>query len=372
MYLTVASIALSVSLGVIFHKNLGELAIPVFTPTYKDEQLKLLFTGDIFLDRNIDKLSQKSKEKYNYPFSGLSTLEKQKYDAWIGNLECPVTEKQSTDYEEEKYLKFSCKSGYLLGLAEYFDIVSLANNHTDNMGGNAGLLETRENLDKVGIKYFGNFDSSVADDVCKIIFIDSKEIISTKIPIAFCGYHGVYSLPTDEELSVISKYSKYFITFVMPHQGVEYEPRSGTYQKKIYRKMIDLGADAVIGAHPHVIQEVETYKDKLIFYSLGNFIFDQGWSKTREHMTVETQVLFPKYTLNYKKLNCDELTDSECLSLAESLQIIKPEYDLKYKPIFTSSGLDFITKKQELTEKQYQTRLKAIGFDKVATSSKIN
>ncbi len=300
--------------------------------------LNFLFVGDIFLDRHIDELSQKSQLKYAYPFSGLNTLEREKYDAWVGNLECPVTEAQSTKFEKTEYLKFSCKKEYLPELKKYFDIVSLANNHTDNMGKNS-VIETRKHLDDAGIKHFGDSDNSKTGEVCKIIFV--KEM-----PFAFCGFNGVYKLPTEKELEIVKRYSKYFITFVMPHQGVEYEFKSNTYQKKIYRQIIDNGADVVFGSHPHVIEEIEDYKNKKIFYSLGNFIFDQSWAKTREHMTVKTEINFSEYKDNYKNLNCQNASSLECLQKAEDLKIIKPNFDLKFTPIYTHSDLDFITKKK--------------------------
>lgn len=326
--------------------SLKDITTPWKSNLVKEKQdLKLifLFTGDIFLDRHIDELSQKSKLKYAYPFSGLYTLHRENYDAWIGNLECPVTDEQSTKYEKENYLKFSCKKGYLPELAKYFDIVSLANNHTNNMNGREGINETRKHLQDAGIKYFGDFDNSQRDYVCKIIFISTKNF-SNKIPMVFCGFHGVYKLPTSEELEIIKEYSKYFITFVMPHQGEEYKFKSNTYQQKIYRQMIDNGADAVIGSHPHVIEEVEDYKGKKIFYSLGNFIFDQSWSKTREHMEVDLDVTLLKYNNNYEKLNCDRLKTLDCLALAKTLQIEKPEYKFDFEKIYTYSNLDFITK----------------------------
>ncbi len=335
-----------------------------------EEKVKLLFTGDIFLDRTIDKLTQednkKNKNNFTYPFSGLSTLSRGNYDAWIGNLECPVTKEQSTQKEKNVHLKFSCKSDYLPGLAKYFDIVSLANNHTDNMKGEAGQSETRENLEKNKIKYFGDFDSSKTLEICKVFFVENK--MQTKIPIAFCGFNGVFKLPTENELKVIKDYSKYFITVVYPHQGEEYKFTNNSYQKKVYRQMIDTGADIIIGSHPHVIQNVEKYKGKFIFYSLGNFIFDQLWIKTRKHMTLDTEIVFANYNQEYTDLakKCLTLSNQDCLDFAGKLKIVKPAFALKFTPIFTYSNLDFITKKEALSEKEYNKRLAEIGFTKAS------
>ena len=62
------------------------------------------------------------------------------------------------------------------------------------------------------------------------------------------------------------------------HWGTEYKPTSNARQQYLAHLFIDNGADIIIGHHPHVIQEMEIYNNKPIFYSLGNFIFDQYWS----------------------------------------------------------------------------------------------
>lgn len=63
------------------------------------------------------------------------------------------------------------------------------------------------------------------------------------------------------------------------HFGEEYQSKSNSIQKFWAKLAIDSGADLVIGHHPHVIQEIEKYKGKYIAYSLGNFVFDQGFSQ---------------------------------------------------------------------------------------------
>jgi hypothetical protein len=197
----------------------GENSVTVFAPP--DLKFNLLFTGDIFLDRHIDTLTQKDNlrigklnkiasttqlEKYVYPFSGLSSLNKDYYDAWIGNLECPVTNAQSTSIDKNVYLRFSCRPEYLPQLKNYFEVVSLANNHTNNMGERVGLEETKKHLDENGIKYFGDFDNSQINNICNIYFVNVKST-NSKVPIALCGYHGVFKLPTDKEISIIKDFS---------------------------------------------------------------------------------------------------------------------------------------------------------------------
>src|SRR5690606_33310167 len=66
---------------------------------------------------------------------------------------------------------------------------------------------------------------------------------------------------------------------VYPHWGEEYATTSSPRQQSLAHAFIDAGADAVIGSHPHVVQELELYNEKLIAYSLGNFVFDQYFSE---------------------------------------------------------------------------------------------
>ena len=146
----------------------------------------------------------------------------------------------------------------------------------------------------------------------------------------------MYKLPTQKEIDEIKKYSGKYIVVVYPHQGQEYIFRGNTYQKLIYKKFIDAGADVVIGSHPHVIENVEIYKGKYIFYSLGNFIFDQSWSKTREHMVLDTEINI---------LNFDPATST------------KPKFEIKFTPI--AAVLNFTSNDwEELTEENFKVIFK--------------
>ena len=69
------------------------------------------------------------------------------------------------------------------------------------------------------------------------------------------------------------------IIIVSMHWGEEYQLRSNKKQQEIGRALVEAGTDIIIGHHPHVIQEIERYKNGWIAYSLGNFIFDQNFSK---------------------------------------------------------------------------------------------
>jgi hypothetical protein len=111
---------------------------------------KTMFFGDVFWGRYIDDWSKASPLKYSYPFSGLNTLEREKYDAWIADMECPITTTYRNSATQDSDLKFSCPVEYTPEAAKWFDAFTLANNHTDNMEEVDGLDQTRQNLQKKG------------------------------------------------------------------------------------------------------------------------------------------------------------------------------------------------------------------------------
>lgn len=242
---------------------------------------KVLFAGDVFWSRRMNTWAQASPLKEAYPFSGLSGFNRPDYDAWVGNMECPADPTvEPTTYQEEELLMFNCPASYLPELAKWFNIVSLANNHTDNHGLDS-FQATRQELDKNNIQYFGHYDPSVTNEVCEVISLPAQTTLTDKstgngyLPIALCGYHGVFKIPSSDSIAVMKEYSQYMPVIAMPHMGTEYKPSADGLRTNIYRQMLDNGADAVLGGHPHWVQNSEAYKGKLIVYSLGNFIFDQ-------------------------------------------------------------------------------------------------
>lgn len=133
-------------------------------------------------------------------------------------------------------LKFSCQVGYTVEAAKRFNAFTLANNHMDNMQEVDGLKQTRENLEVNKIQYFGHYDNAYRDalgrdEICEVVSLPSKNTfpelkeIQIKqesnflVPAALCGYQNVFKLPTEDDLSVISGYSQYLPTVIMPHQG---------------------------------------------------------------------------------------------------------------------------------------------------------
>ena len=246
---------------------------------------KMLVMGDVYWGRYINDWSMKSDLKYAYPFSRLSEFERENYDAWINDMECPITDNPKVSSAvEDSTLTFDCDPAYLPEAKKWFTAMTLANNHTDNQG-DAGLAETRQHLAANDIQYFGTPDPEDYDNLCDVIALPARVTMDdgaerqVKLPMVWCGYHGVFSTPSSESIQIMSRYGKRFNIVAMPHSGAEYKAEPDTIKTDLYRSLIDEGADVVIGDHPHWIQTSEAYKGKLIMYSLGNFIFDQQFNR---------------------------------------------------------------------------------------------
>lgn len=261
--------------------NPGVTQAPQLDPKPVKVEANTLFFGNAYWGRYINDWSMASPLKEAYPFSRLDEFKRDQYDAWIAGLECPtVAGFKQTSAQEDSTLSFNCSPNYLPEAAKWFTAFTLANNHTDNRGV-AGFEETKEHLAENGVQYFGHYDPDELDDLCDILSIpvrvtyDDNSVRDHTLPMAFCGYHGVFKIPSQAAIGLLKQYSALMPTIAMPHMGVEYEPAPDQLKMQTYRSMIDNGADFVLGDHPHWVQTTESYKGKLIVYSMGNFMFDQ-------------------------------------------------------------------------------------------------
>lgn len=309
-----------------------------------------LFFGNVFWGRYINDWSMASPLKTAYPFSRLNEFDRNSYDAWIAGLECPtVANFTQTSAQEDSTLSFNCSPDYLPEAAKWFTAFTLANNHTDNRGAE-GFDETKQHLEQNGIQYFGHYDPDEINDVCEVIALpmsvtydDATEKKQT-LPVAMCGYHGVFKVPSEESLAVMEAYSKVMPVIATPHMGVEYKPSPDEIKTSTYRSLIDHGADMVIGDHPHWIQNTEVYKGRLIVYSMGNFIFDQQDTAEvvrsagiRVVMNVdETDI---KNLASWLKLgeSCKAFHD-DCLSKVEADNLSKLPFSYKFGVVGTNDS----------------------------------
>ena len=172
---------------------------------------------------------------------------------------------------------------------------------------------------------------------------DDEAVKKQSIPVAFCGFHGVFKIPPQETIDEIKKYSDIMPVIAMPHMGAEYQPGPDSLKQRTYRAMIDAGADIVLGDHPHWVQSTEAYKGKLIVYSMGNFMFDQQGSLelTRSAainvvmntIDVPAEQLAAWVTLGEK---CAAFKD-DCLQQAQEAKLTELAIEYRYKVIGTNN-----------------------------------
>jgi poly-gamma-glutamate synthesis protein (capsule biosynthesis protein) len=189
-------------------------------------------------------------------------------DIISGNLEGPITDSRDCLFKTVS-LKFDSSAAKLLQ-DNNIGAVNLANNHTFDCG-QKGYEDTKNILTKNEVGYF---------DASNIF----TKVVNGK-KLSFIGYDLIN--PTENALEQIysqvedlSHKSDYLV--VNLHWGQEYNSEPSDTQKQIAKKLISHGADAILGHHPHVIQPMEIYQGKPIFYSLGNFIFDQTLRETTQ------------------------------------------------------------------------------------------
>lgn len=242
----------------------------------------ILFVGDIMLDRGIEYLMEKNS--ILYPFEKISQFLKG-VDIVFGNLEGPIV-REPIDFPDES-LKFTFSPETIEGLSfGNFNLLSLANNHTLDMG-KAGLEETRDllkesNIDFVGDPLFCSQDFSFEKDNIKFLAINKTFPFN-------CQDQEII-----ETVQLVKSENPESFLIVIIHWGEEYQLDSSLSQQNLAHKMIDAGAGLIIGSHSHVVQNIEIYQGKVVFYSLGNFIFDQYFSKeTQEGLAVGLEI-YPK------------------------------------------------------------------------------
>lgn len=227
----------------------------------------LLFGGDIMLDRYIRTVIRRSGG--DFVFHPLAeTLEGA--DMVIANLEGPITDhasvsEQSIIGEAKNYVfTFDPENASLLK-RKRIGIVNLGNNHILNFRED-GARQTEDYLRKAGVEYFG---SPLAGG--------SRALIRTfrGVRVAFVNYNQFMRGGQEkafEDLRTVRPQADVVILYT--HWGREYVPVLPAVRELAHR-FVDAGADVIIGSHPHIVQEQEAYHDKTIYYSLGNFVFDQ-------------------------------------------------------------------------------------------------
>jgi len=243
----------------------ASLSLTAETPKqaeYKPE--RLLFVGDMMFDRGVEGLMQQ-QSSFIYPVELIKDF-LNSFDFVVGNLEGPINEKPKVFPDGAMTFSFDKKSVESLKTGN-FSLVSLANNHTLNMDWE-GFDETKNILGESDIAFAGEPIDCDSD------YVYQKDGITYyAINVTFpnnCSNKEIAS-----QIEDIKFYNPETFLIILIHWGIEYKTINSEEQETLAHLMIDAGADLIIGGHPHVVQNIEQYNNKLIFYSLGNFIFDQ-------------------------------------------------------------------------------------------------
>ena len=246
--------------------------------------LDMAVAGDIMLGRGVNN-QMLAHGDYRYPYR-LIHDEMQAADLRVANLECTVSDLVPVPTDPSTF-SFVTSSKAMDGLTwAGLDVVTVANNHADGPSMPA-FLDMIANLRSHGIAVCGG--GHTLDEARRPATAQAKDLlvailgydgISPQGPYATGGTPGIAPIDLStlaHDLAAARQQADLVIPYF--HWGIEYTKDPTSDQQRAARTAIDAGADMVLGVHPHWVQGIERYKGRLIIYSLGNFIFDQDWSR---------------------------------------------------------------------------------------------
>ena len=255
----------------------------------------LLFGGDMMLDRGVkNSVIKNSNGDYSLLFEKLNILKEA--DISFANLEGPASDQGK---DKKNLYSFRMNPSAIPALkGAGFSILSLANNHVGDWGRDA-YTDTLARLKENEIAYTGGGVNAIEAEKPTIIEKNG-------IKIGYLGFSDVgpeWMKATEEQAGILLASNPRFDEIITNagkqvdylvvsfHFGDEYQKKHNDRQEYLAHRAIDAGAKIVIGTHPHVIEDTEVYKNGFIAYSLGNFIFDQYFSKdTMEGMLLQIKL----------------------------------------------------------------------------------
>ncbi len=268
--------------------------------------LSVTVTGDVMFGRKMPGVLSQSESPYRYVSNVTNTS-----DILLVNTENPFTT-SSNPVKPDVPLKASPEYINLVNGTQYTVVAATANNHIYDYG-SQGLTDTIQNLDSRGISHVGSGQNKQEAtqpvtiekngyNVTIFNYMDSsnfQEYGNEVMPAAGDsnpGYSAWDDVESPQQIQQAKNNSDFVIVYM--HYGNEYSRSPNEAQEDISHQAIDAGADTVLGAHPHVTQGIEMYNGKPIFYSLGNFIFDQSNPATHRAYFVNFQLTGDNVTAN--------------------------------------------------------------------------
>jgi poly-gamma-glutamate capsule biosynthesis protein CapA/YwtB (metallophosphatase superfamily) len=256
--------------------------------------VRIVFVGDIMLDRGVRTTVTKNLGgDYTALFKNTGYLKDA--DIAFANLEGPVA---TGGYKAGSRFSFRMDPAGLVAMRDAgFDVVSFANNHVGDYA-RAAFTETFEHLRENNILFAGagmNRTEATTPAIIdvrdmKIGFLAATDVGPDWLQATDTAPGILIASDPDLPLIIATAKAQVDVLVMSFHWGNEYSP-ANQHQETLAHMAIDAGADIIIGHHPHVMEKVVIYKDKPIFYSLGNFIFDQYFSPhTLRGMVAEVSI----------------------------------------------------------------------------------
>ena len=339
---------------------------------------KYLFSGTVVPARAVENEARRADGSIDFtqPLSKLDTFNPNQYDEWTVDMECPITDANIPYRQQVENTIFNCRPEFLEPMNKYFTIMNLANNHVYDQGKDK-FPQMQQYIQDAGIQYLGNQDPSVKEDVCEVMALtvniqkEDGEAEKGELPMAFCAWHYFEREPYEGEFDVMNEYTEIMPVIGLMQVGQEYRPSADDRQQRVGRAIIDGGAEFVIGNSPHWVQNSDVYKDKLIFYSTGNFIFDQLDAETNRGAGVEANmtVSYDENVAKWLELGKDcEAHYDDCLARAKEAGLTKIQPSFTFGLVASTTGYQQVTQKaQESVQSAIEVRtnwadtVKALG-----------
>ncbi len=301
------------------------------------KESSFVFTGDIgfdkYMDAKWDDESLLSDEIVDFLRSG---------DHVVINVEGPVADSvESLDKNGVLQLKHTMNPAATKVFDRIgADVWNICNNHIMDAG-EEGMKSTLEYAAKSNAQTIGA-GMNIHEARKPVIINEAGGIglfgvgYQRACRVADENKAGCYSWSDLEEIqntiNEIKKECRWCV--IVAHAGEEFTPLPSPYTRERYHKYLEMGADIVVAHHPHVPMNYETVGDKVIFYSLGNFIFDTDYQRSQfnTELGLLIKINFTEESFSFVPMGLEILRGSECVVKAELPQIfvdVQPdEYEL--------------------------------------------
>ncbi|MBX9955207.1 CapA family protein [Peribacillus simplex] len=303
--------------------------------TKSDQPLTMTMVGDVMMGRYVEEVTE--KHGYEYLFRYVKPYFSNS-DYVSGNYEHTALKGEVSNYKgADTPIRLNSNTSGVEAVKDAgFSVVSLANNHMMDYE-EQGLLDTIDEFKSTDMHYVGVGSNTVEAKNS----IDYADVNGVRVAtLGFTDVYGKDAVSKNDKAGLLNsnpdllfemigkardaKQGNADLVVVNMHWGQEYSTSTTDRQKDLAKAIIDAGADIIIGHHPHVLQSFDVYKDGIIFYSLGNFIFDQGWTRTKDSAMVQYHLAIDgKATIDVVPLQIEEATPRPATSSIDKSRVYR-------------------------------------------------